>query len=407
MVEATPQVLPPVDPELAILVADELVAHGVHVITGAAVASIEADSVTLADGRVLPAELVVGAIGVRPDVQIAEAAGLELGPRGGIAVGETNQTSDPDIYAVGDVVEKPDAISRSTSLIALANIANRQGRRVADHIAGRPSHPVSSLGTAIVKVFDLVAATVGWSERRLRAAEPALPRDPLAPVQPRDVLPGRDAHGREADLRSRRRHDPRRADRRARGCRHPHRRDRDGDDRRHHRRPARRPRARVRAAVLVGQGPGEPARLHGRERAARRLRRGRRARPARARGRGMDAPRRAHRGGARRPARSPDRSTSRSTRCARSSTPWATPPSSSTARSDSAATRQPRSCTSWASGHATSTAATAPGSPSHAWGEPAPSADPALRDLRLCRPFALIPLLIGVYHLIRARYRPT
>ena len=104
---------------------------------------------------------------------------------------DTNQTSDPDIYAVGDVVEKPDAISRSTSLIALANIANRQGRRVADHIAGRPSHPVSSLGTAIVKVFDLVAATVGWSERRLASGRPAVPRDPLAPVPPRDVLPGR------------------------------------------------------------------------------------------------------------------------------------------------------------------------------------------------------------------------
>jgi len=126
--------------------------------------------VTLADGRVLAADLVVGAIGVRPDVRLAELAGLELGPSGGIAVNEANQTNDPDIYAVGDAVEKPDAISHATSLIALANVANRQGRRVADHIAGRPSHPVASLGTAIVKVFDVVAATVGWSERRLRAA---------------------------------------------------------------------------------------------------------------------------------------------------------------------------------------------------------------------------------------------
>ena len=119
---------------------------------------------------VLPAELVVGAIGVRPDVRLAEAAGLELGPSGGIAVTDTNQTNDPDIYAVGDAVEKSDAISHAKSLIALANVANRQGRRVADHIAGRQSHSVASTGTAIVKVFDLVAATVGWSERRLRAA---------------------------------------------------------------------------------------------------------------------------------------------------------------------------------------------------------------------------------------------
>jgi rhodanese-related sulfurtransferase len=126
--------------------------------------------VTLADGRVLAADLVVGAIGVRPDVRLAELAGLELGPSGGIAVNEASQTTDPDIYAVGDAVEKPDAVSHATSLIALANVANRQGRRVADHIAGRPSHAVASLGTAIVKVFDVVAATVGWSERRLRAA---------------------------------------------------------------------------------------------------------------------------------------------------------------------------------------------------------------------------------------------
>jgi NADPH-dependent 2,4-dienoyl-CoA reductase/sulfur reductase-like enzyme/rhodanese-related sulfurtransferase len=170
IVEATPQVLPPLDAELAILVADELVAHGVHVETGAMVASVEDSTVTLADGRVLAADLVVGAIGVRPDVSLAEAAGLTLGPSGGIAVNETNQTSDPDIYAVGDAAEKPDAVSHATSLIALANVANRQGRRVADHIAGRPCHAVASVGTAIVKVFDLVAATVGWNERRLRTA---------------------------------------------------------------------------------------------------------------------------------------------------------------------------------------------------------------------------------------------
>ena len=171
IVEATPQVLPPLDPELAILVSDELTGHGVHVETGATLASVEDRTVTLADGRVLSADLVVGAIGVRPDVRLAELASLDLGPSGGIAVNEANQTNDPDVYAVGDAVEKPDAISHATSLIALANVANRQGRRVADHIAGRPSHPVASLGTAIVKVFDVVAATVGWNERRLQTAD--------------------------------------------------------------------------------------------------------------------------------------------------------------------------------------------------------------------------------------------
>lgn len=170
IVEATPQVLPPLDPELAILVRDELEAHGVVVETGASVAAVEERSVTLSDGRVVAAEVVVGAIGVRPDVHLAELAELDLGPSGGIAVNDANQTNDPDIYAVGDATEKPDAISHASSLIALANVANRQGRRVADHIAGRPSRSVPSFGTAIVKVFDVVAATVGWNERRLQAA---------------------------------------------------------------------------------------------------------------------------------------------------------------------------------------------------------------------------------------------
>ena len=171
VVEAAPQVLTPLDSELAVLVSDELRAHGVRVELGASVASVGESSVTLSDGRVLPADLVVGAIGVRPDVRLAELAGLELGPEGGLAVNHANQTSDPDVYAVGDAVEKPDAVSHSTSLIALANVANRQGRRVADHLAGRRSREVASLGTSIVKVFDVVAATVGWNERRLQAAD--------------------------------------------------------------------------------------------------------------------------------------------------------------------------------------------------------------------------------------------
>jgi NADPH-dependent 2,4-dienoyl-CoA reductase/sulfur reductase-like enzyme/rhodanese-related sulfurtransferase len=170
VVEASPQVLPPFDPELAILIRDELCAHGVSVETGATVASVDTTTLTLADGRLLEADLVVGAIGVRPEVRLAELASLKLGPSGGIAVDDVNRTSDPDVYAVGDAVEKSDAVSHATSLIALANVANRQGRRVADHLAGRPSCSVGSLGTAVVKVFDLVAATVGWNERRLRAS---------------------------------------------------------------------------------------------------------------------------------------------------------------------------------------------------------------------------------------------
>jgi rhodanese-related sulfurtransferase len=119
----------------------------------------------------VPAELVVGSIGVRPDTRLAAMADLTLGPNGGIAVSASGQTSHPDIYAVGDAVEKQDSVGGGTSLIALANVANRQGRRVADHIAGLDVAPAPSLGTAIVKVCSLTVAMTGWNERRLRAAE--------------------------------------------------------------------------------------------------------------------------------------------------------------------------------------------------------------------------------------------
>ena len=107
---------------------------------------------------------------VRPDAQLASMAGLALGSSGGITVDERGQTSDPDIYAVGDAVEKADSVGGGSSLIALANIANRQGRRVADDICGLAVRPTHSLGTAIVKVFGVTAATTGWNEQRLRAA---------------------------------------------------------------------------------------------------------------------------------------------------------------------------------------------------------------------------------------------
>ena len=97
-------------------------------------------------------------------------AGLALGPRGGIVVDAVGRTSAPDVYAVGDAVEKEDSVGGEPSLMALANIANRQGRRAADAICGLPVRSTPSQGTAIVKVFGLTAALTGWNERRLRAA---------------------------------------------------------------------------------------------------------------------------------------------------------------------------------------------------------------------------------------------
>jgi len=170
VVEAATQILTPLDPELAVLVQAELLGHGVGVVTGAAVTEVTDTSVVLADGRVLPADLVVGSIGVRPDTRLAVMAGLAVGSQGGIIVDGSGRTSHPDIYAVGDAVEKSDSVSGGSSLVALANVANRQGRRAADHIAGLRRASVPSLGTAIVKVFSRTAAMTGWNEARLRAA---------------------------------------------------------------------------------------------------------------------------------------------------------------------------------------------------------------------------------------------
>ena len=170
VVEAATQVLTPLDPELAVLVEAELVANGIEVATGAAVTEVTDTSVVLADGRILPADLVVGSIGVRPDTRLAAMARLDIGPRGGIAVDGCGRASHPDVYAVGDAVEKMDSVSGASSLVALANVANRQGRRVADHIAGLERGSVPSLGTAIVKVFSRTAAMTGWNETRLRDA---------------------------------------------------------------------------------------------------------------------------------------------------------------------------------------------------------------------------------------------
>ncbi|MGA7833640.1 MAG: FAD-dependent oxidoreductase [Acidimicrobiales bacterium] len=169
VVEATDQVLAPLDPEMASPVADELRRHGVVLYLGDSVESITPESVRLASGQLVPADLVVVAIGVRPETGLARMAGLAIGERGGIAVDPFNRTSVENVYAIGDAAEKSDALDGSATLIPLANIATRQGRVVADHIAGREVRARATIGTAIVKVFDLTVATTGWNEKRLRS----------------------------------------------------------------------------------------------------------------------------------------------------------------------------------------------------------------------------------------------
>lgn len=170
LVEATDQVLMPLDPELATLVAKEMRDHNVDLRLGASVVKITPDAVELSNGDVLPAEMIILAIGVRPEIGLAKAAGLEIGSRNGIKVDEFNRTSNLDIYAVGDAAEKTDALDGNATLVPLANLANRHGRVVSDHICGLKVRPVKTIGTAIVKVFDLMIATTGWNEKRLVAS---------------------------------------------------------------------------------------------------------------------------------------------------------------------------------------------------------------------------------------------
>ncbi|WP_088289004.1 FAD-dependent oxidoreductase [Kineosporia sp. A_224] len=187
VVDLADQVLPPLDPEMAAAVERALVGAGVDVRTSTSVTAVEPDDgtpadgaagdgprgavrVRLSDGSVLPADLVLLSVGVRPETTLARAAGLTLGERGTVHVDEHLRTSDPHVYAVGDAVEVVDAVTGAPAAVPLAGPANRQGRAAANHLFGRRGGRTPVLGTAIVRVFDTVAASTGRSEKALRQA---------------------------------------------------------------------------------------------------------------------------------------------------------------------------------------------------------------------------------------------
>ncbi len=172
VVELQNQVLPPLDQEMTTPLVETLVAHGVEVLLGDSAEAFEAAadglSVRLKSGRQLPAQLVILGVGVRPENQLAVDAGLEVGPRGGIRVNEHLQTSDADIYAVGDAIEVQDFVLGGATQVPLAGPANRQGRIAADNVFGRAATYRGTQGTAIVGVFDRTAAMTGASEKVLQ-----------------------------------------------------------------------------------------------------------------------------------------------------------------------------------------------------------------------------------------------
>jgi NADPH-dependent 2,4-dienoyl-CoA reductase/sulfur reductase-like enzyme/rhodanese-related sulfurtransferase len=174
VVEMLDQVLPPLDPEVAAMMAERLREHGVTLALGDGVAGFEpgdgALMVKTQSGAAHPADIVILAIGVRPETGLAKAAGIALGERGGIRVDDHMRTSDPHIWAVGDAVEVVDLVSGQPALVPLAGPANRQGRIAADSICGRESSFRGVQATAICGAFGLTVATTGASEKALRRA---------------------------------------------------------------------------------------------------------------------------------------------------------------------------------------------------------------------------------------------
>lgn len=172
IIEKAPHVLPPLDEEMAAYVTKELTANGVKLYTGLAAESFEEKGkvVVLENGERLESDITLMSVGVKPETSLAQTASIKTGIRGGILVNEQYETSQKDIYAVGDAIVVKQQINGADTMIALASPANRQGRQVADVISGIDRKNKGSIGTAIVRVFNLAAASTGLSERQLQQA---------------------------------------------------------------------------------------------------------------------------------------------------------------------------------------------------------------------------------------------
>jgi NADPH-dependent 2,4-dienoyl-CoA reductase/sulfur reductase-like enzyme/rhodanese-related sulfurtransferase len=176
VVEALPQILGFLDTELALLVENHARSKGATILTGTGITALEGEDghvskVRLADGRELPCDLVVMAIGVAPNVTLAKDAGLELGQFGGIAVNDFMGTSDPDIYAAGDCVEVTNRLTGKKMLAPYGDLANLEGRVAGENaVLGDAVRFPGTIGSGICKVFDFTAASTGLSERRAREA---------------------------------------------------------------------------------------------------------------------------------------------------------------------------------------------------------------------------------------------
>ncbi|OLS34904.1 CoA-disulfide reductase [Alkalihalophilus pseudofirmus] len=170
LVEMAKQIMAPIDVEMASILHTHLKEKGVHLVleNGVQAFTDQGKKVVLSDGTEIETDMTILSIGVRPENELAQSAGLELGERGGIIVNEYLQTSQEDIYAVGDAIEVVDYINGIKAMIPLAGPANRQGRIAANNMMGKKEKYQGTMGTSIAKVFDLTVAATGNNEKTLK-----------------------------------------------------------------------------------------------------------------------------------------------------------------------------------------------------------------------------------------------
>ena len=171
LIEATSQILKPFDYDMVQILHKEIMDHGINLIIEDKVMSFEKDKIVLASGKKIDAKAIVMAIGVTPEVELAKAAGLEIGETGAIKVNSNYRTNDEDIYAVGDVIEVYNALTCMSTKLSLAGPAQKAARTVADHINGKTTANKGYIGSSAIKVFDYNAASTGLNESLIKVLD--------------------------------------------------------------------------------------------------------------------------------------------------------------------------------------------------------------------------------------------
>ncbi|WP_274309672.1 FAD-dependent oxidoreductase [Solibacillus daqui] len=185
LVEFAPQILTPFDDDMVQILHKEMMDHGVDLVVGDGLALINEQAITLNSGKVIDADIVVLAIGVRPETTLAVETNLEIGETGAIAVNQNYQTSDRNIYAVGDAIEVYHRLMNKKTRLALAGPAQKQARAIADHIYGIPNQNRGVIGSSSIQVFDLAAASTGLNERTAKQLD--IPTEAVYVIAPDKV----------------------------------------------------------------------------------------------------------------------------------------------------------------------------------------------------------------------------